>query len=149
MKDADNAHDVPSEEDDELEELPPAETSHQADWIGTPEACARLGVTLRTLYRFIDAGQLPAYKMGRVIRLRAHEVEEFIQNARIAPGMLEHLYPEPHPRPARGRRGPTAKSSRSAPGRPRSPRVGRGGEGDGLPGGAEQPPAGDPGQSDG
>jgi excisionase family DNA binding protein len=72
-------------------------------WIGTPEACARLGVTLRTLYRFIDEGQLPAYKMGRVIRLQEHEVEQFIQNARIAPGTLEHLYPEA--RPGRSGRG--------------------------------------------
>jgi excisionase family DNA binding protein len=52
-------------------------------------------VTLRTLYRFIDEGQLPAYKMGRVIRLQAHDVDEFIARARIAPGTLEHLYPDP------------------------------------------------------
>ena len=65
------------------------------EWIGTPEACARLGVTLRTLYRFIDEGQLPAYKMGRVIRLQAHEVDAFIKRARIVPGTLEHLYPDP------------------------------------------------------
>jgi excisionase family DNA binding protein len=64
-------------------------------WMGTPEACARLGVTLRTLYRFIDEGQLPAYKMGRVIRLQASEVDEFIARMRIQPGTLEHLYPEP------------------------------------------------------
>ena len=64
-------------------------------WIGTPEACARLGVTLRTLYRFIDEGQLPAYKMGRVIRLQASDVDAFIDRARITPGTLEHLYPDP------------------------------------------------------
>jgi len=66
-------------------------------WMGTPEACARLGVTLRTLYRFIDEGQLPAYKMGRVIRLQAQEVDAFIERARIRPGTLEHLYPDPRP----------------------------------------------------
>jgi excisionase family DNA binding protein len=65
------------------------------EWIGTPEACARLGVTLRTLYRFIDEGQLPAYKMGRVIRLQAGDIDEFISRARIVPGTLEHLYPDP------------------------------------------------------
>jgi excisionase family DNA binding protein len=54
-----------------------------------------LGVTLRTLYRFIDEGQLPAYKMGRVIRLQAGDVDEFISRARIVPGTLEHLYPDP------------------------------------------------------
>jgi excisionase family DNA binding protein len=50
---------------------------------------------LRTLYRFIDEGQLPAYKMGRVIRLQAQEVDAFIKRARIVPGTLEHLYPDP------------------------------------------------------
>jgi excisionase family DNA binding protein len=52
-------------------------------------------VTLRTLYRFIDEGQLPAYKMGRVIRLQARDVDDFIARARIVPGTLEHLYPDP------------------------------------------------------
>ncbi len=64
-------------------------------WMGTREACERLGVTLRTLYRFIDEGQLPAYKMGRVIRLQAQDIDVFIEHMRIAPGSLEHLYPEP------------------------------------------------------
>ena len=64
-------------------------------WMGTREACERLGVTLRTLYRFIDEGQLPAYKMGRVIRLQAADIDAFIDRMRIAPGSLEHLYPEP------------------------------------------------------
>jgi len=64
-------------------------------WIGTREACERLGVTLRTLYRFIDEGQLAAYKMGRVIRLQAADVDSFIERMRIQPGSLEHLYPEP------------------------------------------------------
>ena len=67
-------------------------------WMGTREACERLGVTLRTLYRFIDEGQLPAYKMGRVIRLQASDIDDFITRQRIEPGTLEHLYPEPKPR---------------------------------------------------
>jgi excisionase family DNA binding protein len=69
--------------------------SEPIQWMGTREACERLGVTLRTLYRFIDEGQLPAYKMGRVIRLQAAELDAFIERTRIQPGSLEHLYPEP------------------------------------------------------
>jgi excisionase family DNA binding protein len=69
-------------------------------WMGTREACDRLGVTLRTLYRFIDEGQLPAYKMGRVIRVKGSDVDDFIERMRIAPGTLEHLYPEPRPKAA-------------------------------------------------
>ena len=70
-------------------------------WMGTREACERLGVTLRTLYRFIDEGQLPAYKMGRVIRVQEADVDDFIARMRIEPGTLEHLYPEPKPRESR------------------------------------------------
>lgn len=58
-------------------------------WLNTAETARRLGVTPRTLYRFIDEGQLPAYRFGRVIRLKELEVEEFIEACRIAPGTLE------------------------------------------------------------
>ena len=54
-----------------------------------------LGITPRTLYRFIDSGDLPAYRFGRVIRLRRPEVVAFIETRRIEPGTLRHLYPPP------------------------------------------------------
>jgi excisionase family DNA binding protein len=66
-------------------------------WLSTAEAANRLGITPRTLYRFIDEGQLPAYRFGRVIRLKTHEVDAFIETCRIEPGTLEHLYPESTP----------------------------------------------------
>ena len=63
-------------------------------WLSTAEAANRLGITPRTLYRFIDEGQVPAYRFGRVIRLKAHEVDAFIEACRIEPGSLDHLYPD-------------------------------------------------------
>jgi excisionase family DNA binding protein len=63
-------------------------------WLSTKEASELLGVTLRSLYRFIDEGDLVAYKFGRVIRLQQSDVEGFIRASRIAPGSLDHLYPE-------------------------------------------------------
>jgi excisionase family DNA binding protein len=63
-------------------------------WLSTADAAERLGITARTLYRFIDEGQLPAYRFGRVVRLQQHEVDAFIQRSRIQPGTLKHLYPE-------------------------------------------------------
>lgn len=63
-------------------------------WLSTKEASARLGITLRTLYRLIDEGQVPAYKFGRVIRLKEAEVDAFIESARVTPGNLTHLYPD-------------------------------------------------------
>lgn len=61
-------------------------------WLNTAETARRLGVTPRTLYRFIDEGQLPAYRFGRVIRLKESEVEEFIEQCRITPGTLDARY---------------------------------------------------------
>ncbi|HEX2038161.1 MAG TPA: helix-turn-helix domain-containing protein [Acidimicrobiales bacterium] len=65
-----------------------------ARWVSTAEASERLGVTLRTLYRLVDEGRLPAYKIGRVIRIKEEDVEAFLESARIQPGTLAHLYPE-------------------------------------------------------
>ena len=59
-------------------------------WLNTVETARRLGITPRTLYRFIDDGKLPAYRFGRVIRLKESEVAEFIEQCRITPGTLDH-----------------------------------------------------------
>jgi excisionase family DNA binding protein len=63
-------------------------------WMSTQEAARRLGITPRTLYRFVDEGTLPAYKMGRVFRLKQADVDQFIEQSRIEPGTLKNLYPE-------------------------------------------------------
>lgn len=63
-------------------------------WLSTADAANRLGITPRTLYRFIDEGQLIAYRFGRVIRLKTVDVDAFIESCRIPPGTLEHLYPD-------------------------------------------------------
>ncbi|MEZ5165739.1 MAG: helix-turn-helix domain-containing protein [Acidimicrobiales bacterium] len=74
----------------------PADTaSDDPVWLSTPAAAERLGITARTLYRFIDEGQLPAYKFGRVIRLKQTDVDAYIESCRVEPGSMSHLYPEP------------------------------------------------------
>lgn len=69
----------------------------EIQWLSTAAAAKRLGITTRTLYRFIDGDDLPAYRFGRVIRLKQADVDAFIESCRIEPGSLEHLYPEPGP----------------------------------------------------
>jgi excisionase family DNA binding protein len=68
--------------------------SERIKWMSTKEAAEHLGVTLRSLYRFIDEGTLAAYRFGRVIRLKQDDVDRFIEQCRIEPGSLEHLYPD-------------------------------------------------------
>jgi len=58
------------------------------DWMSTAAAAAYLGVTPRTLYRFIDAGDLVAYRFGRVIRLQLTDLDAFIEACRVRPGEL-------------------------------------------------------------
>jgi len=69
--------------------------SSDIEWLSTAEAAKRLGITPRTLYRFMNEGQLAGYRFGRVIRLKATDIDEFIEQSRIAPGELDHLYPDP------------------------------------------------------
>ncbi len=73
------------------EDTPPDD---DLEWLSTPAAAERIGVTPRTLYRFIDEGQLPAFKFGRVIRLKKADVDTYIESCRVEPGSMSHLYPE-------------------------------------------------------
>ena len=63
--------------------------------MSTRGASDYLGVNLRTLYRFIDEGDLAAYRFGRVIRLKEDDVVDFVERSRIARNDVEHLYPDP------------------------------------------------------
>lgn len=79
--------------DEEQPEATPTE------WLGTTAAAKRLGITTRTLYRFIDEGFIAAYRMGRVIRVKSQDVDAYIEACRIEPGTISHLYPEVAPKP--------------------------------------------------
>ncbi len=61
--------------------------------MGVPEAAEYLGVAMRTVYKFLDQGLIPAYKLGRVIRMKRADVDAFLEAHRIEPGSLRHLYP--------------------------------------------------------
>ncbi len=64
------------------------------DWLSTADAAKSLGITTRTLYRFINQGDLAGYRFGRVIRVKRVDVEAFIEASRIEPGTLDHLSPD-------------------------------------------------------
>ena len=68
--------------------------AQETEWLSTAAAAKRLGITPRTLYRFIDEGHLPAYRFGRVIRLKTTDVDIYIETCLIEPGTMAHLYPE-------------------------------------------------------
>jgi putative molybdopterin biosynthesis protein len=50
------------------------------EWLSVAGACRQLKVSRMTLFRLIDHGELPAYRFGRMIRLRAADVEAFARS---------------------------------------------------------------------
>jgi excisionase family DNA binding protein len=60
------------------------------EWLGVPALAELLGVTMRTLYRMLDSGELPAYKIGRVIRIQRVDVEAFCERTKGKRGELRH-----------------------------------------------------------
>lgn len=52
------------------------------DWISTTHASKSLGVTPSTLYRLINDGQLRAYRIGRVIRIKQEDLDAYIESSR-------------------------------------------------------------------
>lgn len=61
------------------------------EWMGSPAAAAYLGIKLRTLYKVINDGRLPAYKPARVFRVKRADLDAFLEATRIQPGSLDHL----------------------------------------------------------
>lgn len=49
----------------------------ESEWLTVTEACRRLGLPRRALFRLIDTAELPAYKIGHWIRLRVVDVEAY------------------------------------------------------------------------
>ena len=63
-------------------------------WLSIEDVAAQLGIQARTVYRLINDGQLVAYRMGRVYRVRQDDVAAFLESARVKPGDLGHLLPD-------------------------------------------------------
>lgn len=49
----------------------------ESEWLTMTQACRRLKVSRTTLFRLIDRGELPAYRIGWMIRLRVDAVESY------------------------------------------------------------------------
>ena len=52
------------------------------NWIGTTDLAVELGITVRTLYRLIDRGELTAYKFGWLLRVKRVDVAAYLDTHR-------------------------------------------------------------------
>ena len=53
--------------------------SPHSGWLSANQACRRLRVSRKTLFRLINEGELPAYRIGWMIRLLVVDVEDYRQ----------------------------------------------------------------------
>ena len=51
--------------------------THEEPDVGTRDAARQLGVSFRELYALIDSKELAAYKVGRDIKLRQDDIDEY------------------------------------------------------------------------
>lgn len=66
----------------------------EPQWMSVQTAACELEVTTRTIYRFINDGKLTAYRIGRVYRIRRSDFVDFLADATVQPGDLDHLVDE-------------------------------------------------------
>jgi len=53
----------------------------EEDWVGTQEVVAHLRVAKESIRRWIDSKGFPAHRVGRLLRFRLSEVDEFVTTA--------------------------------------------------------------------
>lgn len=47
--------------------------------IGIAEAARRLGIAPKTLYKWVENGQMPFIRIGRLVRFRTEDLEEWVE----------------------------------------------------------------------
>jgi len=71
-------------------------------FLTTEEVLEYLQVNLRTVYRLIKAGKIPAVRVGRQWRFRKRDIDAWLDSQRPRGGGPRPVQPTPAPRPAAG-----------------------------------------------
>ena len=50
-------------------------------WVSIAEVAAHLQVTKDSIYRWVDSKGFPAHRVGRLLRFRLSEVDDWVQNS--------------------------------------------------------------------
>ena len=53
------------------------------EWVTIAEIAEKLKLSKMTLYRMIDTGELTAHKFGRQFRVKASDLLQFLEEAKI------------------------------------------------------------------
>ncbi len=50
-------------------------------WVGISEVAAHLQVAKESIYRWVDSKGFPAHRVGRLLRFRLSEVDDWVRNS--------------------------------------------------------------------
>lgn len=53
-------------------------------WVSAEEVAAHLGVTKDSVYRWVDSKGLPGHRVGRLLRFKLAEVDEWVRRGGVA-----------------------------------------------------------------
>lgn len=48
-------------------------------WVGVEDVAAHIGVAKESIYRWIDSKAFPAHRVGRLLRFKLSEVDEWVK----------------------------------------------------------------------
>jgi excisionase family DNA binding protein len=48
-------------------------------WVGADDVAAHLGVVKDSIYRWVESKELPAHRVGRLLRFRLSEVDAWVE----------------------------------------------------------------------
>ena len=65
------------------------------DFLTVPEVAGRLRVRTMTIYRWIEAGKLPALQVGKHYRIRAGDLEAMLEDSRVGSERIDPWGGEP------------------------------------------------------
>lgn len=54
---------------------------HEESWIGVEEVAAHLRVAKESIDRWVDSKAFPAHRVGRLLRFKLSEVDEWVHNS--------------------------------------------------------------------
>ena len=54
----------------------------QEAWVGIADVAAHLSVAKDSIYRWVEAKDFPAHRVGRLLRFRLSEVDDWVKGSR-------------------------------------------------------------------
>jgi len=66
-------------------------------WVGVTEVANHLQVAKESIYRWIDSKTFPAHRVGRLLRFKLSEVDQWVRS-QGAPARKPGAQPNPNPR---------------------------------------------------